>query len=82
MSLVKLDSKNEIRESWWNRKSIKRLETILIKCRRNYNILHNTIHILKSHNLPIDESIENLYDSWVLRAALLDNIIFRRKYIK
>lgn len=79
MSLIKLNKDNRIKESWWDKKSIKRLEVILFKCRKHYNTLYNTISVLKSHNLPIDEKIENLYLSWVHRSAQLDNIIYHKK---
>jgi hypothetical protein len=79
MSLIKLNAENRIKESWWDKKSIKRLDIILFKSRKNYNTLSNTIDILKSYNLPIDENIEKLYNSWIYRSAQLDNIIYHKK---
>lgn len=73
MSLVKLD-----REDWVNKKSTKRLKIILRKCRINYNRLYASMELLKSYNLPADKNIYNLYNEYLLKAATLDNIIFRR----
>lgn len=73
MSLIRLD-----RPEWINKKSTKRLKIILRKCRINYNRLYNTMEVLKSYNLPIDKSVDNLYEAYLLKAATLDNIIFRR----
>lgn len=77
MSIIKLNSDGIIRESWHSKKSTKRLIVILNKCRRNYGILRNTIDVLKSYNVPI-EDIETLYEKYVHKAAMLDNIIYRR----
>lgn len=72
MSLVKLH-----RENWADKKSIKRLKVIRSKCRKNYNELYKVINLCKSYNLPT-ETIDKLYEEWVLKAAKIDNIIFRR----
>jgi hypothetical protein len=77
MSLINLNDNGIIKESWHSKKSTKRLEIILFKCRRNYNTLYNTMLVLKIHNLPI-ENVEILYEKWVHKAAMLDNIVYRR----
>jgi len=74
MSLVKLH-----RQEWADKKSTKRLKIILNKCRRNYNELYRVIHLCKSYDLPT-EKVDALYEAWVLKAAKLENIIFRREY--
>ena len=72
MSLVKL-----YRKDWADKKSTKRLKTVLKKCRVNYIELYKIMYVLKSYNISTKD-VETLYNSWVLKAAQLDNIITRR----
>lgn len=73
MSLVKLH-----RPDWAENKSTKRLKIILAKCRRNYKKLYNTMELMKSYNLPILKEVGDLYEKYLLKAATLDNLIYRR----
>ncbi|HSE99745.1 MAG TPA: hypothetical protein VLA48_02525 [Nitrososphaeraceae archaeon] len=81
MSLIKLDSKGRIRESWLYKKSTKRLKVILSKSRKNYSDLHEIMKTLHSHNIPINE-IGIVYHRHLLNSATLDNIIYRRELNK
>jgi len=46
MSLIKLDKNGDLRESWWQKKSKKRLKMILLKLNLHRYKLQNTIYFL------------------------------------
>lgn len=78
MSLVKVDSENKIKESWLKKKKLKRLRTVLKKCRNNYVIINMVMRDLKSVGLQAEaDNLIKMRDLWVYKSAQLDNIIQR-----
>lgn len=78
MSLVKVDSENKIKKSWLKKKKLKRLRTILRKCRNNYVTINMAMKDLKSVGLQVEaDNLIEVRDLWVYKSAQLDNIIQR-----
>lgn len=75
MSLVKLDSLGDARETWYEKKSLKRLKVILKKCKINLNNLEQSLKTLKSHNLPTKE-VKELYSKWYIKVLAVDIIVY------
>jgi hypothetical protein len=77
MSLIKKDSKNNIKQSWLDKKSEKRLRSVLKKLRINQNKLRNIYFDLRSYGLEYKYVLKK-YNFYVLSSAQLDNYITRK----
>lgn len=77
MSLIKKDSNNNIKKSWLEKKSEKRLRVILKKLRINQNKLSNISRDLYSYGLDYKDVFKK-YQFYLLASAQLDNYITRK----
>lgn len=78
MSLIKLDSRGRLKESWVSKKTTKRLESILKKLRLRYTQLLSIYTICKNYKLPYKEAY-NMYIEYIGRAAQLDRYIKKNR---
>lgn len=78
MSLIKKDIENNIKQSWLEKKSEKRLRVVLKKLRINQNKLRNIYCDLYSYGLDYKDVFKK-YQFYLLVSAQLDNYI-NRKY--
>lgn len=77
MSLIKKDESNNIKNSWLEKKSQKRLKIILKKCRINKNKTRQLYCDLYSYGLEHIEVFKK-YQFYLLVSAQLDNFINRK----
>jgi len=77
MSLIKKDIENNIKQSWLEKKSEKRLRVVLKKLRINQNKLRNIYCDLYSYDLDYKDVFKK-YQFYLLLSAQLDNYISRK----
>jgi len=79
MSLIKVDENGYLKESWADKKSIKRLKTILEKGRLRYQELKYIMNRLKMFNIEIEDDLGYKYMKMVQSCAQLSVYIDRKK---
>ena len=77
MSLIKKDIENNIKQSWLEKKSEKRLRVVLKKLRINQNKLRKLYCELYSYGLEYKDVFKK-YQFYLLTSAQLDNYITRK----
>ena len=78
MSLIKLDKRGVIRESWAEKKTTKRSKVILKKVSSNKYKLFTMWYSLKSYNLETKE-VKRMWEKYLLAEIILNSIIRNRE---
>ena len=79
MSLIKVYENGYLKESWADKKSIKRLKTILEKGRLRYQELKYIMTRLKMFNIEIEDDLGSRYMKMIQNCAQLSVYINRKE---